>query len=217
MYKKITRRNFIKKSAVLGASTSIGNTSFSNIIKAAGDTNRNIDVAVTMGSDYFENTKKAIEILGGMSKYVPKNSSVLLLGNVWRVPGTFTKPDIFRAVARMCWDAGAKKIKCVSMMPSRNWKITGNKKALENENVELKLFDYKDYSQYTNVQIPKGVLLKEAEILKDIFIHDVFIKLGARDVGRIPVVDRNNPTRLLGVLRRHDVIRAYTKAVTKNP
>ncbi|MBL7119498.1 MAG: chloride channel protein [Dehalococcoidia bacterium] len=44
-------------------------------------------------------------------------------------------------------------------------------------------------------------------------IHDAVAQLGGRDVGRIPVVDRNNPKRLLGVLRRHDIVRAYAKAL----
>lgn len=44
-------------------------------------------------------------------------------------------------------------------------------------------------------------------------VHDALEKLGDTDVGRIPVVDRRDPTRLLGVLRRHDIVRAYTKAV----
>jgi subfamily B ATP-binding cassette protein MsbA len=33
---------------------------------------------------------------------------------------------------------------------------------------------------------------------------------GARDVGRLPVVDRANPRRLLGMLRRADVVSAYS-------
>jgi len=48
-------------------------------------------------------------------------------------------------------------------------------------------------------------------------LHDVLVKLGAREVGRIPVVDRNNPKRLLGALRRSDIIRAYTKGVRRKP
>jgi CIC family chloride channel protein len=44
-------------------------------------------------------------------------------------------------------------------------------------------------------------------------VHDALARLGGRDVGRLPVVDRRNPKRLLGVLRRHDVTRAYAKAV----
>ncbi len=177
MDNRITRRIFLKKSAALGAAASISTTGFSNFSEPVFDPDKNIDIAVTTGSDYFESTKRVVELLGGMSKYVHENSNVLLLGNVWRVPGTFIKPDIFRAVASMCRDAGAKKIKCVSMMPQRNWDITGNKKALEKENVELKLFDYEDYSQYNIVNVPAGVLLKEAEILKDLYSHDVFINI----------------------------------------
>ena len=51
----------------------------------------------------------------------------------------------------------------------------------------------------------------------DQYLHDVLVKLGARDIGRIPVVDRNNPKLLLGVLRRHDITRAYIKAVGRKP
>lgn len=48
-------------------------------------------------------------------------------------------------------------------------------------------------------------------------IHDAIRGLGGRHVGRIPVVDRDNPKRLLGVLRRHNIITAYTKALGHKP
>jgi CIC family chloride channel protein len=51
----------------------------------------------------------------------------------------------------------------------------------------------------------------------DDYIHDVFVKLGSRDVGRIPVVDRRNRKHLLGVLRRHDVLTAYSKTIRRQP
>ncbi len=34
-------------------------------------------------------------------------------------------------------------------------------------------------------------------------------RLGTRDVGRLPVVDRRNPRHLLGMIRRSDIVRAY--------
>ena len=34
-------------------------------------------------------------------------------------------------------------------------------------------------------------------------------RLGTRDIGRLPVVDRQNPRRLVGAIRRHDIVRAY--------
>ncbi len=40
-------------------------------------------------------------------------------------------------------------------------------------------------------------------------------KLGVRDVGRLPVVDSNSPHRLLGMLHRHDVIRAYNLGILR--
>ncbi|MFC1987709.1 CBS domain-containing protein [Chloroflexota bacterium] len=51
----------------------------------------------------------------------------------------------------------------------------------------------------------------------DQYLHDVLVKFDVRDVGRIPVVDRNKPKSLLGVLRRHDIIKAYTRAVRQRP
>jgi len=44
-------------------------------------------------------------------------------------------------------------------------------------------------------------------------VHDALVKLEGTDLGRIPVVARDDPSRLVGVLRRHDIVRAYTRAV----
>ena len=49
-------------------------------------------------------------------------------------------------------------------------------------------------------------------------VHDLFLKLGSKDIadiGRIPVVSRADPHHLLGVLRRHDIIRAQIKAAAE--
>lgn len=43
-------------------------------------------------------------------------------------------------------------------------------------------------------------------------LEDALRHFGALDVGRIPVVDRANPRRVVGVLRRGDIIRAYSHA-----
>ena len=47
-------------------------------------------------------------------------------------------------------------------------------------------------------------------------LHEVLLRLGAKDYGRIPVVDRNDRSRLLGVLRRHDIIKAYISRAAKS-
>ncbi len=43
-------------------------------------------------------------------------------------------------------------------------------------------------------------------------LEDALRHFGSLDVGRIPVVDRANPKRVIGMLRRGDIIRAYSHA-----
>lgn len=40
-------------------------------------------------------------------------------------------------------------------------------------------------------------------------------RMSARDIGRLPVVARDQPRRLLGLLRRNEVVRAYDTALTR--
>jgi CIC family chloride channel protein len=40
-------------------------------------------------------------------------------------------------------------------------------------------------------------------------------RLSTRDVGRLPVVDRQNPYRLLGLIRRSDIVRAYRVGINR--
>jgi CIC family chloride channel protein len=40
-------------------------------------------------------------------------------------------------------------------------------------------------------------------------------RLGTRDIGRLPVVEREGSTRLVGVVRRSDIVRAYNHAIVK--
>jgi CIC family chloride channel protein len=50
---------------------------------------------------------------------------------------------------------------------------------------------------------------------KDQTIFDVFGQPGAQEIGYIPVVDRDHPNLLLGVLRRQDVIQAFADAAQR--
>lgn len=40
-------------------------------------------------------------------------------------------------------------------------------------------------------------------------------RMGARDLGRLPVVAPENPKKLLGLIRRADIIKAYNKAIVR--
>ncbi len=52
-------------------------------------------------------------------------------------------------------------------------------------------------------------------LFPDQTLNDAMRLFGLRGVGRIPVVDRANPRRLLGVLRRADVVEAYNVGLAR--
>ncbi|MHC5062229.1 MAG: DUF362 domain-containing protein [Planctomycetota bacterium] len=177
MAKKITRRTFIKESTAIGATTLIGGSILSGPsgLLLAGE---KADITVVKGQNYLKSTEMAVEKLGGMKKFVAKNSRVAILPNAQRNnPGAYTNPDVVRAVVRMCKEAGAKEINCLSWLPVKNWENTGLKKAVEEEGAKLVLVDRKDESLFNPVPIKKGKALKEARIMAEFLKSDVFINM----------------------------------------
>lgn len=52
-------------------------------------------------------------------------------------------------------------------------------------------------------------------VFPDENIDQALLKMSPKDLGRLPVVSRDNPSRLIGWLRRNDIIRAYEIAITR--
>jgi CIC family chloride channel protein len=46
-------------------------------------------------------------------------------------------------------------------------------------------------------------------------VHSALDKMHARDIGSLPVVDRNNPSRTLGIISKRDLIRAHVIAAER--
>jgi uncharacterized protein (DUF362 family) len=171
----MTRRTFIKKSAAISASSLVGIGMLSH---CSNETTTYADITVATGEDYFQNTLKAVENLGGMERFVPRDSRVAILANPQRNnPGAYTKPEIVRAAIRMCKEAGAREIGCLSWQPEQNWDNTGIKTVVEEEKTNLVILDYKDESLFKTVPVPKGIALKEARIMKVFYDYDVFIDM----------------------------------------
>jgi len=179
MAEKIGRREFVKRSVKIGLSVAVGSNVIPHLshspLKAFGQDR--VDLAVVSGSDYLNNTFKAIELLGGIEKFGLKNLKVALLPNVQsRHPGTYTKPDIVRAAIRICQKAGAKEINCLSWLTVKHWEDAGLANVVKEEGAVLKLIE-KDESFFKAVAIPPGKALKEAKIMKEFFNNDVFINM----------------------------------------
>jgi uncharacterized protein (DUF362 family) len=178
MAMKIGRREFFKKSAQAGLALAVGRGLAAGAKPAgAGLAAKAAVVAVGIGADYEKAALKAVELLGGIKKFVPKNARVALLPNVQsRHPGSFTKPEILRAVIKLCKKAGAKEINCLSWQSVKQWEDTGLKAVTDAEGVGLKLFE-KDEALFRAVPIPGGRALTEARILADFYNHDLLINM----------------------------------------
>lgn len=172
MSNKISRRSFIKTSAAVGVGSLVAGNIFA-------DTGNRVDISAVQGENYFENTFKAVEQLGGIEQFVPKNSKVAILANPQRNnPGAYTKPDVLKAAVQLCKKAGAKEINCISLLPEdKCWEPTGLKKVVDDEQIKLVVIDRADESLFKTVPIPKGKSLKEARIMNEFFNYDVFIDL----------------------------------------
>ncbi len=174
MSKEITRREFIKTSTAIGVGTALSGALVPNI--TFGD--EAIDIGVATGPNYFKNTKKAVELLGGMEKFVPNGSKVAILANPQsNNPGTFTKPEIVRAAIQMCKKAGAREIGCIGWHPKNRWVNTGIKEVIDAEGAILEITDLRDESLFKPVPVPDGVALKEARILKSFYHYDILINM----------------------------------------
>ncbi len=189
MAANITRRTFIKSGAVLGASSTLGSGATGWLRRtalAAGPA----DIAAVKGMDYFQNTLKAVEALGGMGRFVSKQSRVgLLINSPWNHPGSYVKPEIALAVIQMCLEAGAGEIVVFKNLSNSYWRRSPLSTKLQDEVNSVK----NRGGNYREVSLPGGRSLKKAEIAKGLLDCDVFIN--------IPISKDHTGVRITGALK----------------
>ncbi len=207
--KKLNRRLFIKRTSTIGLVTVISSLIpkkiFSSIL--SGD----IDISIVKGSEYFNNTIKAIELLGGIEKFVSNSSKVgVVINSPWSKPGTFTNPDIAIAVLKLCKDAGARQIYCLENASEEYWK----RSSLFDEYSNL-LSELKNTTSRKTKIISEGIYLKEADVSSELDECDVFIN--------IPIIKNHGGCTITGNLKNmmglcphstnrklHDPIESYS-------
>ena len=179
MTRSIDRREFLRKGLKVGLAAAAGGPllrPFADhpLLALAKD---GPDIAAVEGDDYGRNALRAVDLLGGIERFVPKNSRVAILANVQSShPGTFTSPVVLRSVLRLCRQAGAKEISLVSWQALKNWESTGLARVAAEEGATLKLIE-RDEANFKPVPVPAGKALTEARILSVLFEHDAFINM----------------------------------------
>jgi uncharacterized protein (DUF362 family) len=169
---EIDRRGFFKKGIIVGA----GLTLLSKVAKSEFLGSENIDISVVTGNNYFENTLKSIEQLGGIGKFIPPGSKVGLLVNFtgqWTRQGTYVNPEIMLALLQMLNNSGVKDITYIST-PMKDY-YKKNPKSAQFENI---INSVKNNSgKFIEVAIPKGIAIKKAMVISDLIDCDKFINV----------------------------------------
>ncbi|MEZ5357529.1 MAG: DUF362 domain-containing protein [Candidatus Zixiibacteriota bacterium] len=179
MPKKISRRSFIKSSATLGAATVLGAGSLAHFVDGAVSSAfaaDAVDICAVKGSMPFIATQKAIEKIGGIDKYITKNSVVGVLANAVRnTKGANVNPDTLLAVIDYCYMAGAKIVRLIRAVPHDYWTfgtVTRNK-----EYEEMLKSITSSGGDFVPTKI-EGVIMKEAHYESDMLECDHFINVG---------------------------------------
>jgi uncharacterized protein (DUF362 family) len=181
----LDRRTVVGGGVALGAAALLGSTS--SEAKAADFP----DVVSVEGPDAFASALRAVDALGGIGRFVPRGAKVGLLINgpkFWRLEGSFTRPELALAVAKLCLDAGAKEITILSPLAPGFWKRTP---LAEKEGALVRALKESRLERIVQ-KVSRGVTLKTASVSRDLLESEVFINLpiakhhrGARFTGNL--------------------------------
>lgn len=131
------------------------------------------DISISKGKDVFAATQKALEGLGGISRFVkPGQKVAILVNSPWDEAGSFTNPDVALAVIHECHKAGATEILAYPQSEESYWKRSANWEKTKSIYQKLRF-----PQGYENREIPNGVNLKKAEIANEFLSADVFINI----------------------------------------
>jgi uncharacterized protein (DUF362 family) len=174
----ITRRSFLKKAACItgGALLSPGPLSALAQPNPQGSSALEIkpDLVAVKGKDLYVGTQKAIQELGGIEAFVRRGDRVgILVNSPFKNIGASVHPDVVLAVLEKCLEGGAKEIRYLKDPYRGYWERSPRSGDLVNVIKSLKY----ESGDHVKVEIPGGVVLKEAKASKDLFECDVFINV----------------------------------------
>jgi uncharacterized protein (DUF362 family) len=181
MKEKITRRNFIKGSVGTIFLLGLSNFSWAEVFGPFPQEEDFPDLAVATNGTPALIARKAMELLGGMKKFVSRGDIVVVKPNIgWdRNPqqAADTNPEMVAEVVKMCLECGAKKVKVFDRScntASRCYENSGIKKAASEVGAEV---SYVASAGFSKMKFPQGDVLKEWEMYKPAMEADVLINV----------------------------------------
>jgi uncharacterized protein (DUF362 family) len=140
------------------------------------------ELAVASG-DPAAATKKAIEMLGGMSRFVQKGQRVVLKPNMSFASGpdraANTHPQVVATVAQACMEAGAERVMVLDY-PLQTAEVCYKRTGIPEACQSLKgvyVQNVTDRKFFREVKVPQGKVLDRVEIMKEVLDSQVLICL----------------------------------------
>ncbi|MCJ7578617.1 MAG: DUF362 domain-containing protein [candidate division Zixibacteria bacterium] len=177
----ITRRDFIKSSVGTAFILSLSNFGLAEAFGRPIEEESLPDLAVVSNGTPALMTRKVMELLGGMKKFVTKGDIVVVKPNIgWdRNPeqAADTNPEVVAEVVKMCLECGARKVKVFDRTcntPSRCYENSGIKKAASEAGAEV---SYVVDTGFSMMKFPQGEVLKKWYMYKPAIEADVLINV----------------------------------------
>lgn len=171
----ISRRQFLKTTAAGIAIGLAGNPSF---LSASDE----VDLAVVSGEPVAA-TRKALEAMGGISRFVKKGQRVIIKPNMSfaKTPdfAATTHPLVVVAVAQACIEAGAKDVLVLDHTLQRAelcLERTGIREACKTL-PGVHVFALQDKKFFQEIRVPQGKVLQRVAVLKDVLDSPVLINV----------------------------------------
>lgn len=182
MRDKITRRDFIRASLGTAVSLSIPHLGLPDVLAQTLAENETIpDLAVVTNGDPASMTRKVMELLGGMQKFVSKGDVVVVKPNIgWdrsAQQAANTNPQVVAEVVKMCLECGAKKVRVFDRScntASRCYENSGIKKAASDAGAEV---SFVVDAGFSDMKLPEAEVLKKWPLYKPAIEADVLINV----------------------------------------
>ena len=140
------------------------------------------DLAVVSGEPVAA-TKKALEALGGISRFVKKGQRVILKPNMSfaRTPdfGATTHPLVVAMLAQACIEAGAQQVLVLDHTLQRAelcLERAGIREACKNLS-GVHVLTLQERKFYREIKIPRGKVLESVEVIKEVLDNSILINI----------------------------------------
>lgn len=139
-------------------------------------------VSIVHGRDAEKMVRTAIDLMGGIERLDVRGKSILLKPNILSgsPPPVTTNPKVIRAVAKILYESGARRVlvgdmsALIKLPTSKNMDITFIKLMAEEVEAELVPFDERGW---VSVDLPRGKFLKRVYVSEVLFEVDRIINL----------------------------------------